>query len=171
VDDRSSLVATLCFSRTSGITDTRIELFLDVDHKIGTRAERGVGTELRNDLRRGPRWTWARSGTATAGRSRTSVASPARSSTTGPRPSSRGSPRSTNATRSPRRPGTTLDLEPTAFAAFRPSYRCLAWYLGQTGSDVRSDLLGDDKPEAVARYYQAERAWLDDTTATVADTP
>ncbi len=30
---------------------------------------------------------------------------------------------------------------------------------------------GDDKPEAVARHYQAERAWLDDTTATVADTP
>jgi len=55
-------------------------------------------------------------------------------------------------------PGTTLDLDPATFAAFRPSYRCLAWYLGQTGDDVRLDLLGDDDPHAVARHYQADRA-------------
>ncbi|MEP6462278.1 MAG: DUF4158 domain-containing protein, partial [Frankiaceae bacterium] len=49
---RLTLLATLCFSRTSEITDTLIELFLDVVHKIGTRAERRVETELRDDLRR-----------------------------------------------------------------------------------------------------------------------
>jgi len=49
---RLTLLATLCFSRTSEITDTLIELFLDVVHKIGTRAERQVETELREDLRR-----------------------------------------------------------------------------------------------------------------------
>lgn len=68
-------------------------------------------------------------------------------------------------------PGTTLPLDPAAFAALRPSYRCLAWYLGQSGSDVGPDLLGDDAPDAVAHHYQAERAWLDDTTATMADNP
>jgi len=47
-----TLLATLCFSRSSEITDSLIELFLDVVHKIGTRAERRVETELRNDLRR-----------------------------------------------------------------------------------------------------------------------
>ena len=49
---RLTLLATLCYSRSSEITDTLIELFLDVVHKIGTRAERRVETELRNDLRR-----------------------------------------------------------------------------------------------------------------------
>jgi len=49
---RLTLLATLCFSRTREITDTLIELFLDVVHKIGTRAERRVETELREDLRR-----------------------------------------------------------------------------------------------------------------------
>jgi TnpA family transposase len=49
---RLTLLATLGFSRISEITDTLIELFLDVVHKIGTRAERRVETELRNDLRR-----------------------------------------------------------------------------------------------------------------------
>lgn len=67
-------------------------------------------------------------------------------------------------------PGTTLQLDPAAFAALRPSYRCLAWYLRETGDDVRPDLLCDDDPDAVARHYQAERAWLDNTTATPADT-
>jgi len=52
-------------------------------------------------------------------------------------------------------PGTTLALDPAVFATYRPSYRCLAWYLRQTGTDVRSDLLGDEQPEAVARHYRA----------------
>ncbi len=61
-------------------------------------------------------------------------------------------------------PGTTLDLDPAVFAAYRPSYRCLAWYLSQTGTDIRSDLLGDDQPDSVARQYQAENAWLHQTS-------
>lgn len=66
-------------------------------------------------------------------------------------------------------PGTTLDLDPAEFAMYRPSYRCLAWYLGQNGTDVPSDLLGDDKPETVARHYQAQHAWLNSISATTAD--
>jgi hypothetical protein len=49
---RLTLLAALCWSRTSEITDTLVELFLDVVHKIGTRAERRVAGELLADLRR-----------------------------------------------------------------------------------------------------------------------
>lgn len=68
-------------------------------------------------------------------------------------------------------PGTTLDIDPAALAGFRPSYRCLAWYLSGIGADVGSDLLGDDQPDAVAHHYQSEIAWLTTTPATVATTP
>ncbi|AWB92417.1 nuclear transport factor 2 family protein [Aeromicrobium chenweiae] len=61
-------------------------------------------------------------------------------------------------------PGTTLDLDPALFAAHRPSYRCLAWYLERTGSTISADLLGDDRPEDVARQYEAEAAWLHQTS-------
>lgn len=57
-------------------------------------------------------------------------------------------------------PGTRLDLDPQEFAGFRQSYRCLAWYQSRLGIDLRSDLLGDDRPEDVARQYEA--AWLAD---------
>jgi len=66
-------------------------------------------------------------------------------------------------------PGTTLDLDPAALATYRPSYRYLAWYLSQTGTEIRSDLLGDDQPDAVARQYQAENAWLHSSPATPAE--
>jgi TnpA family transposase len=49
---RLTLLAALCWSRTSEITDTLVELFLDVVHKIGTWAERRVEGELLADLRR-----------------------------------------------------------------------------------------------------------------------
>lgn len=48
------------------------------------------------------------------------------------------------------------------FAGYRPSYRCLAWYLGQRGLQLRPHLLGDDQPEAVARQYQSDTAWLNE---------
>jgi hypothetical protein len=40
------------------------------------------------------------------------------------------------------------------------SYRCLAWYLNRNGYQVGPDHLGDDRPEAVERQYQAEMTWL-----------
>lgn len=57
-------------------------------------------------------------------------------------------------------PGTHLDIDPKELAAYRPSYRYLAWYQSRLGFQLRSDLLGDDQPEPVARQYQAEAAWL-----------
>jgi hypothetical protein len=71
----------------------------------------------------------------------------------------------------PSLPGTSLGLSSGMFAGYRPSYRCLAWYLNQNGSDVSSDLPGDDRPAAVADLYSAERAWLADTTLTATKEP
>jgi hypothetical protein len=59
-------------------------------------------------------------------------------------------------------PGTDLRLAPAAFAEFRPSYRCLAWYLRRLGVALRTDLLGEDRPEPVAQHYAAQAAWLAD---------
>jgi len=58
-------------------------------------------------------------------------------------------------------PGTTLGLDPGVFASYRPSYRCLAWYLTQEGSEISENLAGDDKPATAAALYAAEQAWLD----------
>jgi hypothetical protein len=63
-------------------------------------------------------------------------------------------------TLNPAIPGTTLELDPAEFAHFRPSYRCLAWYQRGLGLELRTDLLGDDRPEQVTRQYEAEAAWL-----------
>ena len=63
-------------------------------------------------------------------------------------------------TLTPSVPGTWLDVDPKELAGHRPSYRCLAWYQSRLGIDLRSDLLGDDRPEDVARQYEAEATWL-----------
>ena len=63
-------------------------------------------------------------------------------------------------TLTPSVPGTRLGVDPQELAGYRPSYRCLAWYQARLGIDLRSDLLGDDRPEDVARQYEAETAWL-----------
>ena len=57
-------------------------------------------------------------------------------------------------------PSTMLDLDPAEFASYRSAYRCLAWYLARNGSPISPDLYGDDRPEEVARLYQAEQTWL-----------
>jgi hypothetical protein len=57
-------------------------------------------------------------------------------------------------------PGTRLDIDAQERTGYRPSYRRLAWYLRRRGLPPRPDLLGDDQPEAVARQYGAEAAWL-----------
>lgn len=58
-------------------------------------------------------------------------------------------------------PGTQLRVEAEALGGLRASYRCLAWYFAPQGAPLRDDLLGDDRPEPVARQYAAERAWLE----------
>ena len=60
----------------------------------------------------------------------------------------------------PSMPGTSIVIEPDELRQYRPSYRCLAWYFAQRVSPLPDDLLGDDQPEPVARYYSAENAWL-----------
>lgn len=57
-------------------------------------------------------------------------------------------------------PGTQLGIDPEILTSYRPSYRFLAWYQSRLGLDLRSDLLGDDQPDPVARQYEAEAAWL-----------
>jgi len=57
-------------------------------------------------------------------------------------------------------PATRLAIDPTELTDYRPSYRCLAWYLNRKGYHVGPDLLGDDQPEPVQRQYQAEMTWL-----------
>lgn len=57
-------------------------------------------------------------------------------------------------------PGAKLEVDPAEFVGYRPSYRCLAWFLNRRGLPARPDLLGDDQPEAVARQYEADAAWL-----------
>lgn len=63
-------------------------------------------------------------------------------------------------TLTPSTPGTSLPLDPAAMDAYRPSYRCLAWYFHHHGTSLPDDLLGDDRPGPVARQYAAERKWL-----------
>jgi SnoaL-like domain len=63
-------------------------------------------------------------------------------------------------TLTPSVPGTQLSIDPAEFTVFRPSYRCLAWRESRLGRPLRSDLLGDDQPEPVARQYETEVAWL-----------
>ena len=57
-------------------------------------------------------------------------------------------------------PGTRLDIDAQELTGYRPSYRCLAWFLSRRGLPPRPDLLGDDQPEAVTRQYEAEATWL-----------
>lgn len=62
-------------------------------------------------------------------------------------------------TLAPSVPGSCLDVRPEEFTD-RAAYRCLAWYLRRNSNTVGNDLLGDDRPDDVARQYEAERAWL-----------
>lgn len=73
-------------------------------------------------------------------------------------------------TLTPSIPGTTLGLDPEDFAVHRPSYRCLAWYLNQNGSEIASDLPGDDQPATTAALYAAEQAWLTGSTGSLTTT-
>jgi SnoaL-like protein len=57
-------------------------------------------------------------------------------------------------------PGVQLSITPADVAAFRPSYRFLAYTFGKRGYPVGDDLYGDDRPEAAAAFYRDARAWL-----------
>lgn len=60
----------------------------------------------------------------------------------------------------PSHPSQTLPIGPDDVAQFRPAYRFLSYVLSRRGYPVGDDLYGDDRPEAVARFYQAAHEWL-----------
>ena len=62
-------------------------------------------------------------------------------------------------TLTPTVPGVPLVIDDAELAAFRPSYRMLAWSFTRRGIAVRDDLTGDDRPDGVAALYAAHFAW------------
>jgi SnoaL-like domain len=56
-------------------------------------------------------------------------------------------------------PGQTISIDPAEVAAFRPSYRNLAWCLMKTGYAVDQNLPGEDKPESVKSLLQEVQDW------------
>jgi hypothetical protein len=63
-------------------------------------------------------------------------------------------------TLTPSHPGDVLLIGPADVARFRSAYRFLSYVLSQRGYDVDDDLHGDDRPESIARFYQAAHDWL-----------
>ena len=57
-------------------------------------------------------------------------------------------------------PGDTVRIDAAPLSPFRRSYRLLSWHLTSRGHTVRADLLGDDRPDEVAAFYQREHRWL-----------
>lgn len=57
-------------------------------------------------------------------------------------------------------PGATIDIDPQELARFRAPFRLLAWFLSTRGYEVLDDLVGEDRPEDVAAFYERERRWL-----------
>jgi hypothetical protein len=49
---RLTLLAVLCWARRAEITDSLVDLLIEVVHKVRTRAENKVETELVQDLKR-----------------------------------------------------------------------------------------------------------------------
>jgi len=63
-------------------------------------------------------------------------------------------------TLSPVIPGDSLAVDRAALKDFRPSYALISYHLNQRGYAVRTDLLGDDRPEQVDAFYAEVWAWL-----------
>jgi hypothetical protein len=64
-------------------------------------------------------------------------------------------------TLTPSMPGTKAAVAPADLAGLRPSYRLLAYLLHERGYDIREDLYGDDRPEAVAAFNRDLLHWLE----------
>lgn len=63
-------------------------------------------------------------------------------------------------TLTPTLPGTALTIDPAEVAGFRRPFRLLAWFLAKRGYSVLDDLLGEDRPDEVTAFYDAEQRWL-----------
>lgn len=51
-------------------------------------------------------------------------------------------------------------IDPDELASYRSPFRLLAWFLARRGYAVLDDLLGDDRPDDVAAFYDREFDWL-----------
>ncbi|WP_405756977.1 nuclear transport factor 2 family protein [Streptomyces sp. NBC_01420] len=58
-------------------------------------------------------------------------------------------------------PGSPVALSARDLAPYRPPYAILAWHLARRGYTVSGDLLGDDRPERTAAFYDDTLKWLD----------
>jgi len=63
-------------------------------------------------------------------------------------------------TLAPAHPGVTLPVRPADVAAFRPSYRFLAYVFAKRGYTIGDDLYGDDRPAEAADFYAQAFNWL-----------
>ena len=57
-------------------------------------------------------------------------------------------------------PGQVVPINSDALSQYRPSYRCLSYFLSYKGHSVNQDLPGDDKPEQVKAKYDDAFVWL-----------
>ncbi|MGP3534220.1 nuclear transport factor 2 family protein [Microbacterium sp. RD1] len=57
-------------------------------------------------------------------------------------------------------PGQSVSIDQAELARYRRPFRLLAWFLAQRGYEVLDDLLGEDRPDEVEAFYEAERLWL-----------
>lgn len=57
-------------------------------------------------------------------------------------------------------PGQIVPINPDALKQYRPSYRCLSYFLSYKGHSVNQDLPGDDRPDQVKAKYDDAFIWL-----------
>ena len=57
-------------------------------------------------------------------------------------------------------PSRSLPIDWDRLATYRPSYRFLAYLQDSRGFKLSHDLLGDDRPQELARFHQGEADWL-----------
>jgi hypothetical protein len=60
----------------------------------------------------------------------------------------------------PALPMSNPDWSRAEFAVFRPSYRCLCFFLAKMGKEINDELPGEDRPETIAAIYAEYGVWL-----------
>ena len=60
----------------------------------------------------------------------------------------------------PLNPSETLPIDWDRLATYRPTYRFLAYLQDMRGYNLSHELLGDDRPEQLAKFHEGEEHWL-----------
>ncbi len=60
----------------------------------------------------------------------------------------------------PVNPSETMPIDWPLLATMRPSYKFLSYIQHSRGIEVNEELLGDDRPDALAAFHRGEAAWL-----------